>query len=63
MRCTCRWFTPRVLVDGGVENFNRDVDELIDKSPLRRVLAHTGIIFSNSLIEPWWRSLKNQWLF
>ncbi len=54
---------PTVLVDGGVENFNRDVDALVDKSPLRRVLAQTDIIFSNSLIEAWWRSLKNQWLF
>jgi len=54
---------PKLLVDGGVENFNSDVDELVDSGILQRLLAMTEISFSNSLIESWWRSLKNQWLY
>jgi transposase InsO family protein len=55
--------TPTVLADGGVENFNSRVDQLIDTGILKRLLAMTDISFSNSLIESWWRSLKHQWLF
>ncbi len=54
---------PKVLVDGGVENMNRDVDKLIESGLLRRVLAMTELRFSNSMIEAWWRALKHQWLF
>jgi len=54
---------PKVLADGGVENFNSCVDELVDSGILRRLLAMTDVSFSNSLIESWWRSLKHQWLF
>jgi len=54
---------PNVLVDGGVENFNKAVDELVDSGLLRRLLAMTDITFSNSLIESWWRTLKHQWLY
>ncbi|MCE9607909.1 MAG: DDE-type integrase/transposase/recombinase [Planctomycetia bacterium] len=54
---------PLLLVDGGVENFNGAVDELITSGLLSRVLAQTEITFSNSLIESWWRVLKHQWLF
>ena len=54
---------PTVLADGGVENFNSRVDELVDSGVLKRLLAMTDISFSNSLIESWWRSLKHQWLF
>ena len=54
---------PSVLVDGGVENFNQAVDELVDSGLLRRLLAMTDITFSNSLIESWWRTLKHQWLY
>jgi len=52
-----------VLVDGGVENFNSAVDQLIETGLLKRVLAQTEISFSNSLIESWWRVLKHQWLY
>ncbi len=55
--------TPTVLADGGVENFNRHVDELIESGVLKRLLAMTDISFSNSFIESWWRVLKHQWLF
>ena len=55
--------TPTVLVDGGAENFNGAVDELVHSGLLRRVLARTEITYSNSLIESWWRVLKHQWLY
>ena len=42
---------PTLLVDGGVENFNSAVDELVDSGLLKRLLAQTDISFSNSLIE------------
>jgi len=54
---------PLLPADGGVENFNGAVDELIASGLLSRVLAQTEITFSNSLIESWWRVLKHQWLF
>ena len=54
---------PMLLVDGGVENFNGGVDQLIDDGVLRRVLAQTDITFSNSLVEAFWRVMKTQWLF
>ncbi|MDB4680133.1 DDE-type integrase/transposase/recombinase [Planctomycetaceae bacterium] len=55
--------TPTVLVDGGSENYNAAVDEVVESGLLKRVLAQTEIVFSNSLIESWWRVLKHQWLF
>ena len=54
---------PTLLADGGIENFNSAVDELVDSGLLRRLLAMTEISFSNSLIESWWRALKHQWLY
>ena len=55
--------TPVVLADAGVENVNAQVDALIETGVLRRLLALTELKFSNSMIEAWWRSVKNQWLF
>ena len=54
---------PVVMADGGVDNVNAQVDDLITTGVLRRVLAFTELKFSNSMIEAWWRSLKHQWLF
>jgi putative transposase len=54
---------PTVLADGGVENRTAAVEELVDSGLLRRVLAHTEINCSNSIIEAWWRTLKHQWLY
>ncbi len=54
---------PTVLADGGRENVNGKVDELITSGLLKRTLAMTDIRFSNSMIEAWWRALKHQWLF
>jgi transposase InsO family protein len=55
--------TPKVLVDGGVENYNNAVDRLVDSGLLKRLLAQTEIRHSNSLIESWWRIIKHQWLY
>lgn len=55
--------TAELLVDGGVENMNRGVDELVERGLLQRVLAMVDISVSNSLIEAWWRALKHNWLF
>ena len=54
---------PMLLTDGGGENVNGAVDELVESGLLNRVLAQTEITFSNSMIESWWRALKHQWLF
>lgn len=54
---------PTLLADGGVENHNQAVDDLVASGLLKRVLALTEITFSNSLIESWWRTLKHQWLY
>ncbi|MHC4406521.1 MAG: transposase, partial [Planctomycetota bacterium] len=54
---------PTVLVDGGAENFNGAVDELIHRGLLPRILTGTEITYSNSMIESWWRVLKHQWLY
>ena len=54
---------PTVLTDGGVENHNSAVDELIESGLLKRLLAMTEITYSNSMIESWWRALKHQWLY
>ena len=52
-----------VVTDGGSENFG-EVDKLLeDSNSLNRVLAQIDILFSNSLIEAFWRQLKHAWLF
>jgi putative transposase len=42
---------------------NAQVDDLITTGVRRRVLAFTELTFSNSMIEAWWRSLKQHWRF
>ena len=54
---------PTLLADGGVENYNSAVDELVETGRLKRLLAMTEITYSNSLIECWWRVLKHNWLY
>ena len=54
---------PTLVADGGVENVNAEVDELVASRLLRRVVALKDVVFSNSMIEAWWRTLKYQWLF
>ena len=55
--------TPTVVVDSGVENVNRDVDQLVTDGLLERILAQVDVSFSNSMIEAFWRSLRHQWLY
>ncbi len=43
-----------VVTDGGSENFGEVGQLLKDSSSLRRVLAQSDIISSNSLIEAFW---------
>ena len=52
-----------VVADSGVENVNREVDNLLGLGQLRRVLAQVEVSYSNSMIEAWWRSLKHGWLY
>lgn len=54
---------PRLLADAGVENKNGSIDELIASGLFRRVIARAEVLFSNSMIEAWWRVLKHNWLF
>jgi hypothetical protein len=54
---------PTVVADSGVENVNHEVDRLLDLGRLRRVLAQVEVLYSNSMIEAWWRSLKQSWLY
>jgi len=54
---------PTVACDSGVENVNGKVDTLIDRGRLRRVLALVEVSYSNSMVEAWWRNLKNSWLY
>ena len=52
-----------VMTDSGTENVNGDVDSLLDREGLRRVLAQVEVSFSNSMIEAFWRSLRHAWLY
>jgi len=52
-----------VMVDGGIENINNAVKTHCDEGLLKIILAQTEILFSNSMIEAFWRSLKHQWLY
>lgn len=54
---------PNAVMDSGVENINASVNELIESGIINRVLAQVDVIYSNSMIESWWRAIKHQWLF
>ena len=51
------------MTDAGSENVNQDVDDELSGANLRRVLAQIDVTYSNSMIEAFWRSLKNSWLY
>ncbi len=53
----------QVVCDGGVENFNARVDEVLERFEWERIRALVDVTYSNSKIEAWWRSLKHQWLY
>ena len=52
-----------VMVDGGIENFHSAVMKLVEEGLLALILAQTAVLFSNSMIESFWRVMKHQWLF
>jgi transposase InsO family protein len=54
---------PTLMVDGGIENYNTSVDEIVDEGLLKRVLAQSEINFSNSMIESFWKAMKHHWLY
>ena len=54
---------PNVFMDSGVENTNSTATALVEKGTIARVLARVEVVFSNSMIESWWRLLKHQWLY
>jgi len=54
---------PQLMADGGIENFNEQVDDMVSLGLLSRVRALVDVRFSNSMIESWWNNLKHQWLF
>jgi len=54
---------PKVFMDSGVENLNANVDALVASGTIQRILAQVDVVFSNSMIESWWRMLKHWWLY
>jgi len=50
----------RIMPRAADPSLHGEVNRLLDLAPLRRVLAQVDIIYSNSLIEAWWRSLRHQ---
>lgn len=54
---------PKVVMDSGVENINREVDGLVCSELIKRILALVQVDFSNSIVESFWRSAKHQWLY
>jgi transposase InsO family protein len=54
---------PKVFMDSGVENLNANVDALVANGTIQRILAQVDVVFSNSMIESWWRMLKHWWLY
>jgi len=54
---------PRVMMDNGIENFNKTMDAMETDGSIKRVLAQVDVRFSNSMIEAWWRQLSHNWLY
>ena len=52
-----------LVVDGGAENNNADVEHLIEPLPLKKLIAQVDIVCSNSMIEAMNKILKYQYLF
>ncbi len=49
---------PDLYADSGVENINAAVDETLLTACLNRIVAQVDVLYSNSMIEALWRSLK-----
>lgn len=54
---------PIVTCDSGPENCNREIDGLIGSGQIIREIAQIDIEFSNSMIEAFFRSFKNKYLY
>ena len=54
---------PNVIFDGGSENDNDDVKSLVSEELMKQSIAQIDIDYSNSLIESFFRSLKNNYLY
>jgi transposase InsO family protein len=54
---------PNLFVDSGVENLNEEVNSLIKLGKIARTIAQIDVVFSNSMVEALFRSLKHRWLF
>jgi hypothetical protein len=52
-----------VMTDSGTENVNENVDALLDREGLRRILAQVEVSFSNSMNEAFRRWLRHAWLY
>jgi len=52
-----------VYCDGGVENFNEAIDQVLSRFQMQRVQTQIDVQFSNSMIEAFWRSTKHKCLF
>lgn len=52
-----------VLMDKGSENKNSFVNQIILGSNLLRVFAKTDVVYSNSMVEAFFRSIKNNFLY
>ena len=52
-----------LYADSGVENVNGAVNATLFSAGIDRILAQVEIGLSNSMVEPFWRSLQHRWLF
>ncbi len=52
-----------LISDGGVENINKNVQEFSIKNKITQIIAQIDIQQSNSMIEAFFRSLKNNYLY
>jgi len=51
------------MMDKGGENINRKVEDLLDKYKITRVIAKFDTKYSNSIVEAFFRSIKNNYLY
>ncbi len=53
---------PKLVVDGGSENFNHEVSDILQAKKMKRLQASVDIKQSNSMVEAVFRQLKHQFL-
>jgi len=52
-----------LMMDKGSENINHKVDEVLEAHQINRIIAKLDTEYSNSMIEAFFRSLKNNYLY